>query len=1271
MQTLQPAQTLVVIDYNPSLLELALSRLGAHGSPVRVLENTGPKGLSGARNTGLEAATGDIVAFLDDDAFADRRWLEHLVAPYDDPRVVAVGGRIVPSWESDRPAWFPEEFDWVIGCTYRGMPEDRAAVRNVIGANMSFRRDVLARVGGFSPELGRTADAPLGDEETEACIRARQLTPGSVVLYEPAAVVAHWVPDTRGRWEYFEARCFGEGVSKALLTGRLGTAEGLSSERSYTLRTLPRGVLKGLADGLSGRDRGGFSRAGAILGGFIATGMGYVRGRFTRTFGPAPALEPIVGEGPPRVLVVTPRFPPLTGGVEHHVLQVARRLTPDAELTVLTTDPGGELPAEEIVEGVHVRRVRAWPRNRDYYVAPAVWRTITHGDWDLIHVQSYHTAVAPLAMLAAIDADIPFVVTFHGGGHSSPLRRRLRRLQHAVLRPLLARAERLIAVAHFEADFYAKRLRIPRERFAVIPNGSDLPAPETPVLRVAGAGPLLISVGRLEEYKGHHRVVEAMPRVLQSFPGARLLVLGTGPYKDEIARLAESLGVGRSVEIRSVPADDRLQMAETLASADLVVLMSSFETHPLAVIEALAVGTPALVADTSGLAELARSGLARSLPLESDAGAIAEAIVEDLRHPRAVPDVELPTWEQCAGAIRRIYDEALEKRRVEPETAAAPARQGASNLPMVASLSGCGMLAVTIADNAGRQGASWAVPLFWAGLLLIFAPAALSLMMHEVSRREALGTLVVVGVALYVMSILDNPSLFTGFDELLHYRTLDDLVRTGRVFTENPLLPISPYFPGLELVTAAVMALTGMSGFAAGVAVVGVARLLTVLGLYLLLERTGLTSRMSGLGVLMYMTAPSFVYFDAQFAYESLALPLAILVLFMLREAQLQRPGLRRQLVALAAVAAFAVTVTHHVTSYILTGALLAWLLLSVLFRRRYRDPLPGQGWVPVFAVAAVLTWLLVVARKTAAYLWPHLGGSLAEVMRIINGESRSRQLFQSAGGQSAPVLERLIGLLAVALVLGLIFFGIRRVLARSRTSALVLLLGATVLAYPASMALRFTDVGWQVGSRAMAFIYVGLAFVMACGIESVRNFKKLRFGPVALTVFACIVFAGGIIAGASAHSRVSRPYQPGAGKTSIDAEGVGAASWARKVLGPGNRIAADATISSLMGSYGQQRTLSSADEVSVSGLFLAPDFGEYQLSMIAEGDIEFVVIDRRIANIVPYQGFFFEKWERQVVDYGSVVSTETVGRFDTIDRVSRIYDSGNIQVYDIRKLAE
>ena len=359
--------------------------------------------------------------------------------------------------------------------------------------------------------------------------------------------------------------------------------------------------------------------------------------------------------------MVTPRYLPYAGGVENHVAQVARLLARDADVTVLTTDTTGELAPREVVEGVTIIRVRAWPRRRDYYIAPRIRHVIATGDWDLVHVQSYHTAVAPIAMIAALRARVPYVLTFHGGGHSSRMRTTLRGLQWRVLRPLLARARKLIAVANFEAERFSAILKLPLDCFVVIPNGSDLPAisaEEAGLLRREGP-PLVVSVGRLERYKGHQRVIEAMPAVLRVLPTCELRVIGSGPYEPELRALVARLGLGGSVTIDAISPEDRLAMARALAASSLMVLMSEFETHPLSVIEALALGRPALVADTSGLREIARRGLARAIPLDSTTDELAAAIVDELEHPRTVPSVSAPTWQECARELLALYREVL------------------------------------------------------------------------------------------------------------------------------------------------------------------------------------------------------------------------------------------------------------------------------------------------------------------------------------------------------------------------------------------------------------------------------------------------------------------------------------------------------------------------------------------------------------------------------------------------------------------------------------
>jgi glycosyltransferase involved in cell wall biosynthesis len=270
-QTVPAHQIVLAIDHNPVLLAHACEKFPT----ATVVENVQDRGLNGARNSGVAATTGDIIAFLDDDAIAQPDWLEQLLATYSSGEIVGVGGKINPLWLSGRPVWFPEEFNWVVGCSYRGLPVDTAPVRNLIGCNMSYRRAVIDQLGGFRNGIGHVGGRPQGDDETEFCIRLRQTIPGSVLLFQPRAQVSHKVPASRANGRYYRWRCYLEGRSKALLSRLVGRNDGLSSERTYTMQVLPSGMWQGILSSVREGNLNGIRRSVAIVAGLFVTTFGY------------------------------------------------------------------------------------------------------------------------------------------------------------------------------------------------------------------------------------------------------------------------------------------------------------------------------------------------------------------------------------------------------------------------------------------------------------------------------------------------------------------------------------------------------------------------------------------------------------------------------------------------------------------------------------------------------------------------------------------------------------------------------------------------------------------------------------------------------------------------------------------------------------------------------------------------------------------------------------------------------------------------------------
>jgi glycosyltransferase involved in cell wall biosynthesis len=233
-QTYDDVELVLVSDGNEAVYQRMQADYGDRSDTIvsRTEENVG---ISAARNHGIDLATGDVVAQIDDDAVADERWIEELVSVYEETDAVAAGGKMTPLWVDGKPEFLPEEFYWLIGVTHRGFAEPGEEVRNTFGSNISFRMEVIEELGGFDPHVGRKGEAEIQAHESELGTRLRREFDRGVI-YNPNAEVAHKVFDYRTEPVWLAKRAFWQGYSKRALETLIPDAE--SGEESDFLRFL-------------------------------------------------------------------------------------------------------------------------------------------------------------------------------------------------------------------------------------------------------------------------------------------------------------------------------------------------------------------------------------------------------------------------------------------------------------------------------------------------------------------------------------------------------------------------------------------------------------------------------------------------------------------------------------------------------------------------------------------------------------------------------------------------------------------------------------------------------------------------------------------------------------------------------------------------------------------------------------------------------------------------------------------------------------------------
>ena len=583
-------------------------------------------------------------------------------------------------------------------------------------------------------------------------------------------------------------------------------------------------------------------------------------------------------------------------------------------------------------------------------------------------------------------------------------------------------------------------------------------------------------------------------------------------------------------------------------------------------------------------------------------------------------------------------------------------------VPLIACLASIGLLVCSVSDALSRATLAPSVVIFWGGLLLIVLPIFYRLCSAEASPSERFALVCLLGLTLYGVKLARDPFLYTMPDELVHAYNANRIARLHTLFNGNPILPVTALYPGLEGTTSALMSMTGLPSFGAGLIVIGAARLVMVSALFLLFGRISGSSRVAGLGVAFYVGNSNFLLWSAQFSYESLALPLLVVVLVAVAQRDTPDRSEARAWAVPIILGTAAVVVTHHLTAYALTIILIALSLVHLVMGRRTRTSNP---W-PFAALALALSacWLIVVASITLGYLSPVLDSAFKATLHTVSGEAAPRQLFQSPGsGLATPAGERIVALVAVAILAAVLPFGLRGAWREHRTQPLVPVFCVAAVAYFGTLALRFAPQAWETGNRASEFLFIGLAFVLACSqLERYSPRRAPRLGRVLLAGCLGIIAMGGAISGWPAPSLLSQPLLVTAQGNRIESEPLGFARWVSGHL-PGRRFAASDADARLVLDAGRA-TAFTGDVGDIKEILRTPTLAPWQLPVLRKLDLRYVVTDRRQRSFDNTTGYYFSVTRPAGVP-DTLLPAAAADKFEQI-RAPRIFDSGSIIVYDL-----
>jgi Dolichyl-phosphate-mannose-protein mannosyltransferase len=596
----------------------------------------------------------------------------------------------------------------------------------------------------------------------------------------------------------------------------------------------------------------------------------------------------------------------------------------------------------------------------------------------------------------------------------------------------------------------------------------------------------------------------------------------------------------------------------------------------------------------------------------------------------------------------------------------------------VVLLTAVGLGCVCVADAASISGYRYtgASVFFWLGLLLIFVPVTVRVLMRATPRRERLALVVLLGLAFYAVKLLGSPHGFTFSDEYIHLRTTQDILRTGHLFSVNPLLPTASYYPGLSALTAGLVDLTGLSPFAAGVLVIGVARILMSACVFLVAEKVTGSDRAAAGASIIYAANPMFLFWSASFTYENLALPLAAFAVWWLASTR-RRPSVPAQVVTAVAIAA--VVVTHHVVGFALTALLASWWIAECV-RRRPGAPRRTVGLMALFAGASTLAWFLVVAKPAESYLITYnIVPAFHQMLSLFTGHTAARELY-SSGGYTSPLWETIAGFAAIALILGALPPALYLAWRRRRRAPMIVA-AVVAIAFPFTLVPRLAPDGVAISGRSLEYVFLGIACVVGLladeslwrrrpfGHQGVRTVFAGRHRTAIASCLAAVTLIGNVTIGTAFYQRLPEQAVPQGYPWSVQADVIAASNWARQNLGIHQRFGAGAIDSFSLATDGEEDTQA---ENNVWPIFFADGMDATAVRYIKANRIRYLLVDWRMTEGVPATpGYYFSPEEPGAGQYRHAFSATSLRRLASSECVHTVYSAGAAQIVDVSAIAD